>query len=193
MWRVIVGSLLAAIVSIGPAWAIPTNVSFAGALDCSGPCVAGTTLTVGRSVPGDAGNSDGAVFEDHYSFSLTGPVDMAGKGFAIDLDSGFNVEDLAFALFGPGMTNLGSFSVPNGDGGVFQVPLSFASLATGAYTLLVSGIIPTGFDGGLYLFDADLTQTAVSQVPLPPAILMFLSALVGMFSLTQMRKRSSTA
>jgi hypothetical protein len=190
MWRVIVGSLLAAIVSIGPAWAIPTNVSFAGALDCSGPCVAGTTLTVGRSVPGDA---DGAVFEDHYSFSLTGPVDMAGKGFAIDVISGFNVEDLAFALFGPGMTNLGSFAVPNGDGGVFQVPLSFASLATGAYTLLVSGIIPTGLDGGLYLFDADLTQTAVSQVPLPPAILMFLSALVGMFSLTSMRKRSPSA
>ena len=192
MWRVIVGSLTAVLISIGQAWAVPTDVSTAGVLTCPGGCQAGSTLTVGRSVPGAPTNPDGAIFQDHYSFALTGLVDMEGDGFAIDLVPNFNVENLSFELFGPGLTSLGSFDVPNGSGAVFSVPLSFASLATGAYTLLVSGIIPQPFEGGVYLMHTELTQ-AVSQVPLPPAIWLLISALMGMFSLSQMRKRSPAA
>lgn len=192
MWRVIVGSLTAVFITLGQAWALPTDVSTAGVLTCPGGCQDGSTLTVSRSVPGDTGNPEGAIFQDHYSFALTGTVDMEGTGFAIDVVPGFNVENLSFELFGPGLTSLGSFSVPNGSDGVFFVPMAFASLATGAYTLLVSGIIPQAFEGGVYLMQTQLTA-AVSQVPLPPAMWLFLSALMGMFSLVQMRKRSPSA
>ncbi len=192
MWRVIVGSLTAVFISLGQAWALPTDVSTAGVLTCPGGCQDGSTLTVSRSVPGDTGNPEGAAFQDHYSFALTGSVDMEGTAFAIDVVPGFNAENLSFELFGPGLTSLGSFSVPNGSDGAFFVPLSFASLATGAYTLLVSGIIPEAFEGGVYLMQAQLSA-AVSQVPLPPAMLLFLSSLKGMFSLVQMRKRSPSA
>lgn len=192
MWRVIVGSLTAVFISLGQAWALPTDVSTAGVLTCPGGCQDGSTLTVSRSVPGDTGNPEGAVFQDHYSFALTGPVDMNGTGFAVDVVPGFNVENLSFELFDPSLSSLGSFSVPNGSDSAFFVPLSFASLATGAYTLLVSGIIPQAFEGGVYLMQAQLAST-VSQVPLPPAMLLFLSALMGMFSLVQMRKRSPAA
>lgn len=192
MWRVIVGSLTAVFITVGQAWAIPTDMSTAGVLTCPGGCQDGSTLTVSRSVPGDTGNPEGAAFQDHYSFALTGPVNMDGTAFAIDVVPGFNVENLSFELFGPGLTSLGSFAVPNGSDNVFFVPLSFASLATGAYTLLVSGIIPQAFEGGVYLMQAQLSAS-VSQVPLPPAMLLFLSALMGMFSLAQMRKRSPSA
>ena len=190
MWRGIIGSLAAAFIMMGQAWAVPTDVSIAGMVTCPGGCVAGSTLTVSRDVPGDQANPDGSSFQDHLSFTLTGPVDLDGTGFAIDIMPGFNVEDLSFELFGPGLTSLGSFSVPNGDGNVFFVPVSFLSLATGAYTLLVSGIIPQAFEGGVYLLQADLSQSSVAPVPLPAAMWLFISALVGMFSLTQLRKRT---
>jgi len=193
MWRGIIASLATAFIMIGQAWAAPVDVSTAGVLTCPGGCQAGSTLTASRDAPGGAGNPDGAIFQDHYSFALTGPVNLSGTGFALDFIQTYNVEDLVFQLFDPGMTNLGSFAVPNGDGGAFFVPVSFSNLATGAYTLLVSGIIPAAFERGAYLLQANLNQATVSQVPLPPAIWLFLSALVGMFSLSQMRKRSPVA
>jgi hypothetical protein len=193
MWRVIVGSLTAVFIVIGQAWATPTDVSTAGVLNCGGSCQAGTTLVASRNVPGDTGNPDGASFQDHYSFLITGPVNMAGKGFALDFDPAFNVENLTFELFNPSMSSLGSVSVANGSGSVLFTPFSFSNLVTGAYTLLVSGIIPQAYQGGIYLLEGDLSQAAVSSVPIPAAMWLFASALIGMFSLTQMRKRSPLA
>lgn len=191
MWRVIVGSLTAVFISIGQAWALPSDVSISGVLNCPSACQAGSTLTASRSIEVTPSNPDGAIFFDRYSFDLTGPVDMAGTGFALDFLPASDIENLSFELFDSTLTSLGSFSVPNGSGDAFFVPLSFSSLATGAYALLVSGFIPGGMNGA-YLMQADFTA-AVSQVPLPPAMWLFVSALMGMFSLSQLRKRSSTA
>jgi hypothetical protein len=193
MWRVIVGALTAVFITIGQAWALPTDVSTAGALTCPGGCQAGSVLFTSRDVPGDQSNAEGAAFQDHYSFNLTGPVDMSGLLLAVDALPTLNIENLSVELFDGAMASLGSFAVPNGSGGVFQTLFSVPSLATGAYTFLISGIIPTEFAGGQYVLQAELTQSAVSAVPLPPAMLLFVSALIGMFSLTQMRKRSPTA
>ena len=193
MWRVIVGALTAVFITTGQAWALPTDVSTAGALTCPGGCQAGSVLFTSRDVPGAPANPDGAVFQDHYSFSLTGPVDMSGLLLAVDVLPTLNIENLSVELFDGAMASLGIFAVPNGNSGVFQTLFSATSLATGAYTFLVSGIIPTGFAGGQYVLQAELTQSSVSAVPLPPAMLLFVSALIGMFSLTQMRKRSPTA
>jgi hypothetical protein len=175
---------------IGQAWAAPVNVSTAGVLTCPGGCQAGSTLSAYRDAPGGAGNPDGAIFTDHYSFALTGPVDLSGTGYALDFIQTYNVENLVFELFDSTLSSLGSFAVPNGDGAPFSVPVSFSNLATGAYTLLVSGIIPAAFERGAYMLQATLSDGAVSAVPLPPTLLLFLSALFGMFSLTQLRKRS---
>ena len=114
---------------------------------------------------------------------------MAGTGYALDFVLNANVEDLVFELFDPTMHSLGSFAVPNGQDALFSVPVSFPNLATGAYTLLVSGIIPAAFEHGVYMLDTALSQGSISAVPLPPTLWLFLSALVGMFSLTQLRKR----
>ena len=195
MWRVLVGSLLAVFVSLGPAWAVPTDVSTVGVLGCPFPtsCQTGESLVLARDFAGDLGNPEGASFNDHYSFVVDGPVDMAGKAFAINVNPAYNIESLTFELFDPTLTSLGSFSVPDGDGAVPFAAFAFSNLVSGAYTLLVSGLIPAGIGNGLYLLEADFTQGAVSQVPLPPAVFLFLSALVGMFSLTQMRKRTPVA
>lgn len=190
MRRGIIASLAAAFVMIGQAWAAPVNVSTAGVLTCPGGCQAGSTLSAYRDAPGGAGNPDGAIFTDHYSFALTGPVDLSGTGYALDFIQTYNVENLVFELFDSTLSSLGSFAVPNGDGAPFSVPVSFSNLATGAYTLLVSGIIPAAFERGAYMLQASLSDGAVSAVPLPPTLLLFLSALFGMFSLTQLRKRS---
>jgi len=190
MRRGIIASLAAAFVMIGQAWAAPVNVSTAGVLTCPGGCQAGSTLSAYRDAPGGAGNPEGAIFTDHYSFALTGPVDLSGTGYALDFIQTYNVENLVFELFDSTLSSLGSFAVPNGDGAPFSVPVSFSNLATGAYTLLVSGIIPAAFERGAYMLQASLSDGAVSAVPLPPTLLLFLSALFGMFSLTQLRKRS---
>ncbi len=190
MRRGIIASLAAAFVMIGQAWAAPVNVSTAGVLTCPGGCQAGSTLSAYRDAPGGAGNPDGAIFTDHYSFALTGPVDLSGTGYALDFIQTYNVENLVFELFDSTLSSLGSFAVPNGDGAPFSVAVSFSNLATGAYTLLVSGIIPAAFERGAYMLQATLSDGAVSAVPLPPTLLLFLSALFGMFSLTQLRKRS---
>jgi hypothetical protein len=161
-------------------------------LDCGGVCEAGSTLIASRNIEADPGNPGGSFFSDLYAFNLTGPVNASGNGFAIDLVPNYNIENLAFELFGPGLTSLGSFSVPNGTDGTFFTPASFLNLASGAYILAVSGVIPETFAGGLYLFETAFADASVSQVPLPPAIWLFLSALVGLYSLSQMRKRSPT-
>jgi hypothetical protein len=193
MWRVIVGSLTAVFITIGQAWAAPTDVSTVGVLNCGGSCQAGTTLTAARLVPGDTTNTDGASFQDHYSFVLTGPVNLSGKGFALNFDSTFNIAGLSFALFDPSLTQLGStIAVPDGSGVQFT-SFSFSNLVSGAYTLLVSGLIPQAYGGGQYLLSGDFTQASVSSVPVPAAMWLFVSALIGMFSLTQMRKRSPHA
>jgi hypothetical protein len=191
MRRGIIASLAAAFVMIGQAWAAPVNVSTAGVLTCPGGCAAGSTLSAYRDAPGGGDNPEGAIFADHYSFVLTGPVDAAGTGYALDFIGSHNIEDLVFELFDSTLSPLGSFAVPNGEGALFSVPVSFSNLATGAYTLLVSGMIPAALEGGAYMLQAALTEASVSAVPLPPALWLFVSALFGMFSLTQLRKRSS--
>lgn len=190
MRRGIIASLAAAFVMIGQAWAAPVNVSTAGVLTCPGGCQAGSTLSAYRDAPGGAGNPEGAIFTDHYSFALTGPVDASGTGYALDFIQNYNVDNLVFELFDSTLSSLGSFAVPNGDGALFSVPVSFSNLATGAYTLLVSGVIPAAYERGAYMLQVALTESGVSAVPLPPALWLFLSALFGMFSLTQLRKRS---
>ena len=193
MWRVIVGSLAAVFIVIGQAWAMPTDVSTVGTLNCGGSCQAGTTLTAARLAPGDTTNPDGASFQDHYSFILTGPVNLSGKAYGLNFTPTFNVENLSFTLFDPSMSPLGSaIAVPNGSGVQFA-SFSFSGLVSGAYTLLVSGLIPQAYGGGQYLLSGDFTQGAVSSVPVPAAMWLFVSALIGMFSLTQMRKRSPLA
>jgi hypothetical protein len=190
MRRGIIAALATAYMLIGQAWAAPVNVSTAGVLTCPGGCQAGSTLTAFRDAPGGGGNPEGAIFADHYSFVLTGPVDMAGTGYALDFIQTYNIEDLVFELFDSSLSPLGSFAVPNGDGAPFSVPVSFSNLATGAYTLLVSGVIPAAFERGAYMLQVALSEGGVSAVPLPPALWLFVSALFGMFSLTQLRKRS---
>jgi hypothetical protein len=193
MWRVIVGSLTAVFIVIGQAWAMPTDVSTVGVLNCGGSCQAGTTLTAARLITGDTSNPEGASFQDHYSFVLTGPVDLSGKAYGLNFTPTFNIENLSFTLFDPSLSPLGSaIAVPNGSGVQFA-SFSFSGLVSGAYTLLVSGLIPQAYGGGQYLLSGDFTQAAVSSVPVPAAMWLFVSALIGMFSLTQMRKRSPLA
>ena len=108
-------------------------------------------------------------------------------GFAIDVTTGsagiFNVELLANTLpIGPGVVaiqdslNAKTFT------------LSFANLQPSVnYSLVVGGNV-VGADGGTYSYVANL-----SQVPLPAAVWLFLSALAGLVATVRVRRLKAPA
>jgi len=193
MLRGVLGSLAAAFIMIGQAWAMPVDVSIVRMTDCPGGCQVGPARVAERAVADAPLKSDGAHFQDRYSFGLTGAVDLIGDEFAIDLAPGGNIQNLAFKIFGPGMASLGVFSVANVADSTFLAPISFFNIAPGTYPILVSGLSPVTVEGGLHLLEVGLAQSTASQVSLLTAMWLFLAALAGLVSLSRMRKRTPGA
>ena len=66
---------------------------------------------------------------------------------------------------------------------VLQAALSFADLAAGDYRFVISGLVPGDQQAGQYQL-----QGQVSAVPLPAAIWLLLSAVLGLGSVTRFRR-----
>ncbi|HEV8391448.1 MAG TPA: hypothetical protein VGQ35_16475 [Dongiaceae bacterium] len=138
------------------------------------------TLTPGASgtkIVVNLGDPAPVSFSDTINFSLAA-VQTSLAGSITDLSTifGVDVNSLTFSLdlfstLDP-LTSLGNFSDPTGVGLAFN----YLNLAAGDYFFRIAGNIGgTGVFGNAYVY-----RFEVSEVPLPPALLLFATALGGM-------------
>jgi hypothetical protein len=130
----------------------------------------GTTVGVNGSLGPGA-----ATFDDTLNFSLAS-VQSALAGSFTDLDhiiGSVDISSFSLDLFGTTdpLTSLGHFSDPTG----VAVAFSYLNLAAGDYFFHLTGGFESGSGGGFYRYRFD-----VSEVPIPPALLLFATALGGM-------------
>ena len=146
-----------------------------------------STFELGVIEPGDSGSGfvanfgTGIVsFEDTIKFSLTA-VSTSLVGAITDVVSaGVDSVNFALDLFSAAdpTTSLGTVTDVSGVGLAF----SYLNLAAGDYFFRVAGA--TGSDGNFYRY----SFTAGTEVPIPPALLLFATALGGM-AVTGYRRR----
>ena len=121
-------------------------------------------------------------FEDIYSFSVSAAANTAATVVQLVFGSVLNIDRLGLALY-ENDTLPGSILVQP-PGGTNPIELSYSGLQTGiTYFLVVTGI-GSGSSGGLYS-----GALSVSAVPLPPALLLLGSALVGLAAVSRRSKR----
>jgi hypothetical protein len=157
---------------------------------------------IARAFARGAGNTVDGEFTDRFLFDFLIP-DPPGSAnvrntINIDLSSGqtenLNMENVELKLFsladpddiGAGMTLLGSvggLSATGDDVGEFSV---LGVLPGVAYMLQVTGNLPDGFDLGSYRLEFSATT-----IPVPPAIILLLTAFGALFGFAGLRKRAS--
>jgi hypothetical protein len=122
-------------------------------------------------------------------FQLSTPANLAAAALNINLQSTLGISNFGFKLVeagGPGadfttFTDLATGVLSGG-----ALALSYSGLTSGVdYGFLFFGTI-TGTSGGFYA-----GNFTVSAVPLPPAVWLFLSALIGLVGVVR-RKRTRT-
>lgn len=125
----------------------------------------------------------GDMFAHAWSFTLNENANVNGTITNNNSIAGFNIKDLTLQLFAIGdlTNNIGGTFVAPATGTNPLVAFAFLDLAPGDYFFKVSGELLT--NDGQYT-----SQLAVSQVPLPPAIWLLLSAILGMVSITRFRR-----
>jgi hypothetical protein len=129
-------------------------------------------------------------FSDTINFSLAG-VQTSLVGALTDLSNflGVPTNSLNFNLdlfsAGDPLTSLGNFTDATGTALAF----SYLNLAAGDYFFQISGNI----GGGTVFGNAYQYRFEVSEVPLPPALLLFATALGGMGLLGYRRRKNGAA
>jgi len=146
-----------------------------------------TSYDLGTVSPGTTTGINGFVgpgaasFNDTLNFSLAG-VQTTLVGSFTDLlgITSFNLD--LFSESDP-TTSIQHFSDPSG----VAVAFSYLNLAAGNYFFHLTGGVAAGANGGLYQYKFE-----VSEVPIPPALLLFATALGGM-GLLGFRRRTLQA
>jgi hypothetical protein len=152
-----------------------------------------TTYDLNTIVPGTTVGINGSVgpgatsLNDTLNFSLAS-VQTALVGSFTDLFhyvGNVDISSFSLDLFSTGdpSTSLGHFADPAG----IAVAFSYLNLAAGDYLFHLTGGIASGANGGFYQY-----RFEVSEVPLPPALLLFATALGGM-GLLGYRRRNMRA
>jgi hypothetical protein len=128
-------------------------------------------------------------FSDTINFSLAS-VQTSLIGSLTDLTDflGIPVNSLNFNLdlfsAGDPLTSLGNFTDATGT----SLAFSYLNLAAGDYFFRISGAIGDGVFGNAYRY-----RFEVSEVPLPPALLLFATALGGMAVASYRRRKNGSA
>lgn len=130
-------------------------------------------------------------FEEIYTFTTTDSLDLTSSAEVIELSSSLTISSFTFSLIeNTSLTDdFSSFDtlasgVDNGTGGL---ALTFEGLEVGKlYGLLFGGT--TGIAGGIYGGVASVVETSVSNVPIPTALPLFLTAITGLVLVARRRK-----
>lgn len=126
-------------------------------------------------------------FSDTINFSLSA-VQTSLVGSLTDLSNflGVPTDSLDFSLdlfsVADPSTSLGNFSDVTGT----TLAFSYLNLASGDYFFTIGGLVGPGVAGNAYRY-----RFEVSEVPLPPALLLFATALGGM-AVFGYRRRNAT-
>jgi hypothetical protein len=156
----------------------------AGALAFGAAEASASTFDLGTLNPGTTSNvvvnlgvPAPVSFSDTINFSLAS-VQSALVGSLTDLSDFFGIPtdslDFSLDLFAAAdpLTSLGNFADPTGT----SLAFSYLNLAAGDYFFLISGqVADAGVFGNAYRY-----RFEVSEVPLPPALLLFATALGGL-------------
>lgn len=143
---------------------------------------AASTFDLGTISPGTTGDFVANIgpnivaFDDTINFELVGlQNELVGVIADITDILGLSTDSLNFSLdlfsASDPATSLGNFFDNTGVGLAF----SYLNLAAGDYFFRIQGDIDPGFDGNAYSYRFTLTET-----PIPPALLLFATALGGM-------------
>jgi len=136
-----------------------------------------------------------ATIENQYNFLSSGLVTIT-TGIALNSNppaqGPFGIKDLTIQWFNSANTLLGTLNVTNGSG-VVTNPSDFLSLNLPASALLYH-IIVSGKalgSGGNYTLNVFVPGDQEGQLPLPPALLLFGSALIGLTALGRRKRQGA--
>lgn len=186
-----IGVCFFGMVGMGSANAIPCGVN-----ECTdagptfgspySPPAAGSFGTV--SVNGLSGTLPGSGFFHAFTFTLNEFSSISGDLVNVNGGAAFNILGLTLELFTAANVLVPvPFIVPNG-GGNPSVAFAFGGLAAGDYLFKVSGQIDPSAKDGAYT-----GEFGVSEVPLPGAVWLFISAILGLVSFSRIRRNKQSA
>ena len=179
------------------AWATVDNSQPPTAALCTGACGVGSAIgAVRQIIQVNHDDATGTSFTDIWTFTLLLPANITGSLFSNNTLSNFQLNDLKVILqSGDGLTTLAptaGYTVPNPPPSnmVLQTAISFANLAAGGYQFVISGLVPgsPNEEAGQYQL-----QGQISAVPLPAALWLLLSAVLGLASVSRRRRVAQSA
>jgi hypothetical protein len=176
-----------AMASTSGVWAVVDNSQAPTDVFCSGACGVGSSVGFSRTIP-QVSPDDGTSFTDIWNIVLSEAGTIKGVLFANNSLDAFRLINLNVGLEDGGtpVDPAAGFTVPNPPpfNSVLQTAVTFANLSAGEYQFMLTGIVPNGQEGGQYQF-----QGKISEVPLPAAVWLFLSAVLGLVSVSRRRIR----
>jgi hypothetical protein len=153
---------------------------------CSGACGVGSSVAFSRTVT-QVSPDDATTFTDVWNITLSEAGNIKGILFGNNTLDAFTVTNLNTVLDDGGtpVDPSAGFTVPNPPpfNSVLQTAVTFANLSAGDYQFMVTGFVPNDQKGGQYQF-----QGKISEVPLPAAIWLLLSAVLGFASVSRLRR-----
>lgn len=127
-------------------------------------------------------------FFQAVTFTLNEFSSISGTFEANNTGAGFNILGLTLELFTASNVQIpGTFIVPNGNGASPFVAFAYGGLAAGDYLFKIAGQIGPNSKDGVYS-----GEFSVSEVPLPPAVWLFISAILGMVSFARIRRNKQS-
>jgi hypothetical protein len=180
---------------VSTAWASVDNSQPTTAALCTGSCGVGSAIGAVRQI-NQVNNADatGTTFTDFWTFTLSQAGNVSGILFSNNTLNLFQLNDLKVILeSGDGLITYNpatGYTVPNPPppNTVLQAALSFADLAAGNYRFVISGLVPGTHEAGQYQL-----QGQISAVPLPAAVWLLLSAVLGLASVSRLRRGMQNA
>ncbi len=191
-WVAVVAVAILSVLPVSGAWAVVDNsLATPEAALCTGSCGVGSSIGITRQITQiNTDDNTGTSFTDFWTFTTSEAGNITGFLFANNTLNSFRLIDLNVILqSGDGSITFDpttGYGVPNPPpvNSVLQAALVFANLAAGDYRFVVTGLVPDSHDAGQYQL-----QGTISEVPLPMAVWMFLSALAGLGGFAGIRRR----